>query len=473
MLLLSRDDLLSLVESDRKMTIPTDANFTLYCLTMIMMQNKGYIFWFKNEYAESLQNYIRGNTVKFRETVPFQLSDKYQTLQLHFISITGTSLDYAVLIEQGKRDLDSVVIKSRLSLYEILAIIEPIDIKEIEHNLQEKLEDTLEIKLLEFNNESKEIEKYLLSDKVWAKLINEIKRQRPGLTDNIDEMLEKTVSNSWKGPGFNVMAQQKDAIQLALDITGIDKNSLQYRLPSILKEEKADNFFKYLKNDEDSLISHDLGIFGDWVNQDEDKTPTHRVFKQGNQMLTIANVNRQQYEKTLGVDLIYYHHNFNLFIMVQYKLWSQEKDEWIYRPNPQYDKDIERMEKSLEKFIQFSRISRRWRQPGNYRLNFNPFFFKLCMPTQLNYRNEMINGNYFDFIHLNNYLCQGLGKNGGRIIEQRNLKQNIGNELFVSLVKNGLIGSRGIHKDQLDEIVTSSAEENRNNIVLAIAQKIE
>ena len=102
------------------------------------MQDRGYIFLFQGKYADVLKNRVKDRKI-FRETVPFVVSDKYQTVEFHFISTTGISIDYAALVEQGRKDLDSVVIKSKLSFYDFIEIVEPVGIKDVEQELQKKL----------------------------------------------------------------------------------------------------------------------------------------------------------------------------------------------------------------------------------------------------------------------------------------------------------------------------------------------
>ena len=70
----------------------------------------------------------------------------------------------------------------------------------------------------------------------------------------------------------------------------------------------------------------------------------------GIEYLTILNCNRQPLEQTLGVDLIYYSHRFDSFVLVQYKRMSEGTQGAEYRPgnDPSHEKELERMLKTEE-----------------------------------------------------------------------------------------------------------------------------
>ncbi len=95
------------------------------------------------------------------------------------------------------------------------------------------------------------------------------------------------------------------------------------------------------------MVNHDAGIIPGW-----DVHKKYQVgaveFINGKDVLTIVNVNCQPLETTLGVDLIYYHHRFQAFILVQYKrLLEEPGSRWVYRPghDGSYLPEMERMKK--------------------------------------------------------------------------------------------------------------------------------
>jgi hypothetical protein len=190
--------------------------------------------------------------------------------------------------------------------------------------------------------------------------------------------------------------------------------------------------------------------FSRWHEKQEKTTPTSRTYRYGTKVLTITNVNRRECEQTLGVDLIYYNHEYKSFIMVQYKLWQKEDIRYCYRPDNQYYKDIQRMQNAE---ILLKEFSQNQQDLTIQRLNNSPFYFKICKPTELSYSNEMISGIYIQYQYLENLMNLNLGKRGGKIVSEEQFQNSINNQLFIDLVKNGLIGSTGIDNEQLNKIV--------------------
>ena len=65
----------------------------------------------------------------------------------------------------------------------------------------------------------------------------------------------------------------------------------------------------------------------------------------GTEQITILNCNRQPLEQALGMDLIYYSHRFQAFVLVQYKRMVDEGGSPGYRPysDANHAKELARM----------------------------------------------------------------------------------------------------------------------------------
>ena len=192
--------------------------------------------------------------------------------------------------------------------------------------------------------------------------------------------------------------------------------------------------------------------FRNWFEDKKKKKPNTRTFVQGEHRLTITNVNRDGYEQVLGVDFLFYNHTFNLFMMVQYKVWEQDRQGYIYRRNPQYQKDIERMNALKDRFKNPTLLN----SVKDYRLNPLPFYFKLCQPTQLRYDNQLVSGIYVPAEYLE-YCLQQKGH-----IRTKDIPHGFHNELFIDLIKKGLIGSRGVDESTLEEIVNFLLDQQKS-----------
>lgn len=416
-----------------------------------MNGNGGYIFSLKGQYADEFKDKAK-KEIPFKETLSLALSAKYKDVQFHFVSTNGSHITYAVLVEQGRRTRDSVISKSQLKFYDYLEIDPPTFLPRLSQELD------IEIDFLDIE-ETKESYKNKIDQKDWKRVIEEVSKTSQEVSERITTMLTKVSDYSFTGKEFNLMAQQKDAVQLAFNFTfDTREHRLDYSLPNIQKDQKPKDFLRFTKPNEDNLISHDILKFGKWKEDTDQSTPVTRTFKHGRKFLTVTNVNRnRQYEKTLGVDLIYYNHQYKSFMLVQYKVWQGDKRNYHYRPDEQYKEDIERMQRA-ESLIHFFSWKNKYLPFATQKLNSSPFYFKICHPTELSYNNEMITGSYLHYQYLNKLMSLRLGKNGGRIIYEKSLLNPLSNQLFIDLVKHGLIGSVDLAINELDEIVETLLE---------------
>jgi len=150
--------------------------------------------------------------------------------------------------------------------------------------------------------------------------------------------------------GFEIVAQQRDAIGLALDT--FDESgqlrgaTLQGWSPS--DTEPLSSFLEGLppiKPIEDHLIWNDARTFpeADHFRQ----TIFGTVFGVGNRKLEVMNVNRTKVEKALGIDLLYFHEAANAWTLIQYKCLEREESsspaKHIYRPDSTFFDELDRM----------------------------------------------------------------------------------------------------------------------------------
>jgi hypothetical protein len=166
---------------------------------------------------------------------------------------------------------------------------------------------------------------------------------------SLQEIIEK-VGEFKTIPEYEIVAYEKDAVGLLLDIFG-EKMSLRKRiLPYWRHSGDEKNIAPFLKGigrsklAEDTIINNDSKIFGDWEFMRSLPNLSSTDFFKNGETLTICNTNRTTIEKTLGVDLIYYHHTYNSFVLIQYKRMTQEgvENKYIYRPknDKNYKKEI-------------------------------------------------------------------------------------------------------------------------------------
>jgi hypothetical protein len=221
---------------------------------------------------------------------------------------------------------------------------------------------------------------------------------------------------------------------------------------------------------EDVQIGHDQVTFpGLKVAQ---ASAVGSVLLRGNgQFLTILNCNRQPLERTLGVDLIYYNHRFDSFVLVQYKRMTQSKRGAEYRPqnDSNHGKELNRMI-NADKML--SEVRETHRGADTYRLSGKPFFFKLCeSKAKVALDAGMVSGMYIP-LELWRRLLKSrdvLGPKGGVTITWENTRR-FNNEEFTKLLRNGWIGSAAGESKMLSRIIEDVLGAGRM-LVLAATSK--
>jgi hypothetical protein len=167
----------------------------------------------------------------------------------------------------------------------------------------------------------------------------------------------------------------------------------------------------------------------------------------------------------LGVDLIYYHHAFDCFTMVQYKRMTGD-DPPAYRPNSDgsYAAEVRRMKEFLANGT-----------PGttshveDYRIGQNPFFFKLCPADHEQHWTRMLPGMYIPLDLWERVLksSRAVGPRGGVSVSYENALRRFNNSEFVRLVRGGWVGSSGRESERISTIIEQELAANKS-VVAAI-----
>jgi hypothetical protein len=299
--------------------------------------------------------------------------------------------------------------------------------------------------------------------KTWQKLIDAINSLRPDKMNELNRLIDLRLeqNQSQSGRGFEIMAQEKDATGLALEFSGFDRRTIlskKYR-----KTDKSAPFLQGLEHVdvlEDAMVFHDMEVFGDW--QQLASAPVGMaVFTENEERVTIVNANRTDLETTLGVDLIYYHDEFKSYVMIQYKRMEKSGQDWVYRPDEQLNKEIERMQRFQADNSDYHENL----QTFDYRLHPGPFYLKLCPERDfVPYLPDLIKGMYLpiDYFDVLKDSPEMRGREQGLRISWNKTTRYMNNTLFIDLVKDGWIGTRAMTSDKLTEIIRESLEGKRS-----------
>lgn len=265
--------------------------------------------------------------------------------------------------------------------------------------------------------------------------------------------------------GEPVVAYERDAVGLALDLGGIDRRQL---LRGWSGSDSAPFLqglteFKVL---EDNAIVNDAGVFGDWDVIRRDLVGVAEFSNRGRK-LTVLNANRTSVEKALGCDLVYYVHEYDSYVLVQYKrLKKSSPGESSWKFWPASDKNFE---KELERMRDIAAPVAPKPTPANHRLGDNFCFVKFCKSkTDKPLDGGLAKGMYVPLDYYDLMVQSGAlkGKKGGDVVSYDTVGRWLTNSLFVKLVERSWVGTRGVTGKQITQVIKNSLDAN-HSLVLA------
>jgi hypothetical protein len=307
----------------------------------------------------------------------------------------------------------------------------------------------------------------LLGKGTGLRTMETVKQLRPEQADEIGRLereLDRPPMRS--GAAAEIVAMEKDAVGVALDIGGFDRAPIG-ELREVDDEEETPFLGRLERASllEDQIINHDAGVFADWdvVRQ---SVVGAVDFEQDGRRLTVINVNRMAPEHSLGVDLVYYHHTYEAFVLVQYKRMRreevEEQERVVYRPDAHHRDQVAHMRRLGTPPDPVT--------PKEYRLSPDGCYFKICNPETLDpYTTALLPGMYLP-LELSELLIDSgeiAGPGGGPAFSYDTVERRLSNTLFTELVQAGWIGTRGNVSALLRPIVEFMVETGRS-VVLAV-----
>jgi hypothetical protein len=294
------------------------------------------------------------------------------TRSVALLSFDRQSVSAAAVMHRGPR----VATYKRRVRFEPVLEFQPLDLQQVESLMPARVRGNLGIG---FN-----------PPRTWDFVLEALRRLRPAFSNQLDELVRRaTYREVQRPPAYEIVAEEKDAVGIALQAAGFDRAHIaQWTAP----DEPA----PYLQGlsrvslREDTLIQNDASLMPGWEQLGRDivgaATFTRRPFARvGPERLTVMNVNRTSVEHNLGVDLLYYHHNYRLFALVQYKRLRRKSNgdgydgaddrELVYRP----DGD-DNLTRELARMRQIGIAEFAPQSTGEFRLYAGTCYIKLCKP---------------------------------------------------------------------------------------------
>jgi hypothetical protein len=292
---------------------------------------------------------------------------------------------------------------------------------------------------------------------------------RPDLSTALARIQESEPPIRVEGPVGRVLTLVRDATGVALQMAGFDRSPLAEWEPPDDIERSRRSFLDDLPEGtclEDDLVGHDAGQFRDWLEVDNVHHLGWRQYNKGRQALIIGNVNRKAAEKTLGVDLIYYHEHRRCFVLIQYKKLVRADNDWTYYPSGDHnlDGELKRMRK-VEEVCAKSAVD-----ADDFRLGASPCWIKLCRSEGTLCRtDELVPGMYLPRAYFEQLRARPyrLGSNGGVRFGYKTVPRYLDNTTFTQLVADGWVGSTGTGTDLVRKQIEASHVGSREIVFAA------
>ena len=244
---------------------------------------------------------------------------------------------------------------------------------------------------------------------------------------------------------------QDDAVRSALKIFGLNTDTVAEAL--VLKNEKETSL-KGVRIREDAVIEHDARVVPGFTITDSCVTG-RAYFKNGGDHLEIITANKRPLEEVLGVDLIYINRTLSNVVLVQYKMLEQEgsgdKTRWVYRPDTQLEKELNRMRKFV---IDDSD------QVSSYRLNSQAFYMKLVKRDS----GQLTASATIPLDHFEGLLVspEHQGARGAVCLDYKALSgRYLRNQTFIDLVSSGYIGTQDAELESWEALIDSVIDGDR------------
>jgi hypothetical protein len=398
-----------------------------------------------------LADYI-DRTGTFTDGRPSQ--PKLATRQVALISFEGDAVNAVGRMTRGRKVAS---LRWGLRVDEIVVLDDPLPLETLLEALPEAVRGTVRVA---FARQGAQLE-----DNLAPVVLDTIAELEPWLEDDLAHLRRISAPLQPRprvARGEPIVAFERDAVGLALEMAGLE-GERQAAL-SAWDGTEDEPFIAGVPTFtalEDRAIEHDAQVFGDWELIKRSAVGMARFESRGRRV-TVINVNRAGIEKAIGVDLIYYTQKYDAYVLVQYKRRDNDSDErWVYRPDSQFDGQLERMRGLVEDDSEPS-------LPHQYRLDERCCFLKFCVPTLPQaFTPGLIKGAYLPLAYWDCLAGSGVlrGTRGGRVITGKTADRYLNNSQFIDLVQSSWVGSRGATSEQIGQIVRAGVESNESLIL--------
>lgn len=280
----------------------------------------------------------------------------------------------------------------------------------------------------------------------WAATLAAIKELRPEVSEQIDALIEgREAESPWAGQATRTLrlAEQRDAVGLALDIGAIDRREV-FRAAKLELVRQAGSVLDLLDSEplhEQDLIRRDQQAFQDLLAPDARSV---RFKGAAGRDVRVHVYDKKPLETLLGIDLLIYLEEYQTFVMLQYKTMHRQEQlkgqPWSYLVDSQLNQQLAAMANAESRTTKIPATPPAIR---DWRLREEAFFFKFCETVKPEARDEALSpGITMCRSHLEAFLAlsDSDGPSGGKRVGYDNCPRYLNNTQFVDLVREGWVG---------------------------------
>lgn len=388
----------------------------------------------------------------------------FKAWEVCLLSFDGTSIACACLAVRGKKVATG---KYKVNFSEFVLLNE-ITIRQIRGRLTENLKKHF--------LKSSTGRGSRLPEKTWDETIRAIKTLRRGRAEAIDRLLQlrsrsiAPIVEDWA----QQVSEERDACGLILDVFDkthmLRQKALRTWVPSKGPGAPFLAGMDAIKLTEEQMLANDAKYF---PAAEIRENALGAQFKIGDRVLDVLYLNRTAVENSIGVDLIYYNHNFKSYTLIQYKRMQEEqvnaRKTYVYRPSSDsnFGLELDRMKKFRKANPDSWAMPKSW---DTYRLCGDGFFFKFCPATVLEVLSqELIGGMYLPREYMESLLVSNVtsGERGGKLLTFDNTQRHLSNTSFAQMVQDGWVGTRDIPTSKITALIRASLGARRAVVAAA------
>ncbi|MGW5571467.1 hypothetical protein ACWEVD_09730 [Nocardia thailandica] len=308
---------------------------------------------------------------------------------------------------------------------------------------------------------------------VWAPIERELVRSHPELRSLVNWIgaIANPPNLAEGSPADAYWQEERDALGTVVRIAGIQPTRIAaWRRPSSTNDPYLSGLIpdpveaSAIDHDTRALMSDDL--FSEWTRSTSTRCDIQVFTDQRGRTIEIANVNATPVEARLGTDLIYYHEPTASFTLVQYKRLD---------PRSKTVSVDDRLTSQLARLEEIGRMGKTPKQPDDWRLGTDPCFVKLAYWSPgANIRPDaLVPGMYMPVSYVRlllnheSTLSGRTRSNGaaGRVLGYGRVDRHLTSTQFIDLVKNGLVGTVGVTREQLRDLVSARLSDQHSAMV--------